>query len=210
LFIFFEFLGDSFGGALKSVGMTNQIKTQILTPECCAFINALHQKFEFQRRDLLASRHQRAKVLLQGGQLGFLPETANVRAADWQVAATPTDLQDRRIEITGPAEPKMIINALNCGAKVFMADMEDALSPTWENILAGQLALSQAVRKTLSFKNESGKEYKMSPKTATLVVRPRGLHLMELNYKVNGEPISGALFFFVVFFFHNVQEQLKS
>lgn len=190
--------------------MTQENQTQVLTPDCCAFINALHHKFESKRRELIAARHVRAENLLAVEKLDFLKETESVRQASWQVATTPADLQDRRIEITGPAEAKMIINALNCGAKVFMADLEDALSPTWANLIDGQLALSQAVRRTLVFKNEAGKEYHLNSKTATLVVRPRGLHLMELNYKVDGEPICGSLFDFGVFFFHNVREQLKT
>ena len=194
--------------------LIKRLQAQILTPALVTFLTTLHKKFEKRRRELLHLREVRAQKIDQGQELDFLKETQSVRTAQWTVANTPPDLQDRRIEITGPAESKMIINALNCGAKVFMADLEDSLSPTWLNILRGHQALSEAVRKTLQFENEQGKKYALDPSSkTTLVVRPRGLHLMEENFVVDEDgrsvPISGALFDFGVYFFCNVHELLK-
>jgi len=158
------------------------VVSEILTTECRQFITTLHQEFEPERQKNLIRRKNRARAIVLGERLDFLSETKHIRESQWQVAVTPADLQDRRVEITGPAEAKMIINALNCGAKVFMADLEDALSPTWTNIILGHQALNQAVRKTLSFENDAGKTYALNPQTATLLVRPRGLHLSEENF----------------------------
>lgn len=177
---------------------------KIFSSDAKQFLNFLHKRFDLIRRELLQVRVQR-----RGKKLDFLPETASIRSSQWSVASAPADLNDRRVEITGPAEPKMIINALNCGAKVFMADFEDSLSPTWKNICDGQVALAQAIRRELEFSNENGKTYRLNEKTATLVVRPRGLHLVEENYLVDGEPISGSLLDFGLYFFHNAQELLK-
>lgn len=177
---------------------------KILSAEAQEFLRYLHNNFEMNRRELLQVRVQR-----RGKKLDFLPETEKIRSEQWRVADAPADLNDRRVEITGPAEAKMIINALNCGAKVFMADFEDSLSPTWQNIVEGQVALAKAVRRQLSFTNEAGKTYQLNDKLATLVVRPRGLHLVEDNFKVDDKPISGSLFDFGLYFFHNANELLK-
>ncbi len=207
--------------------MTNKIQSEIqikeisqklLTDDCRKFLNALHFQFDPERKKLLEARRKKELALNAGANLDFLTETSQVRSSDWKVAKTPQDLNSRRIEITGPAEPKMIINALNSGANVFMADLEDALSPTWENILVGHHALSQAVRKNLSYQNEAGKKYELKNETATLIVRPRGLHLIEENYHIDiqtgsephRESICGSLFDFGVYFFHNAQELIRT
>ncbi|HWU44724.1 MAG TPA: malate synthase A, partial [Bdellovibrio sp.] len=150
-----------------------------------------------------------AKQLNHGAKLQQCEYTRDIREADWTVAKAPRDLNDRRVEITGPAEPKMIINALNSGAKVFMADFEDSLSPTWKNILLGQVSLKQAVRRTLQFQSENGKVYSLNQRIATLVVRPRGLHLEEKNFQIRGQAISASLFDFGLYFYHNVHELLR-
>jgi malate synthase len=189
-------------------------QTEVLTPAVIDFILSLHAKFEVPRRKLLEARTQRTERIASGEAIEFLAATENVRRQDWKVAEAPEDLQDRRVEITGPAEPKMIINALNCGAKVFMADLEDSLAPTWNSILSGHKALSEAVRKTLTFENESGRNYSLDLNSkTTLVVRPRGLHMLEENFQIvdGGEatPISASLFDFGVFFFHNAKALLS-
>src|SRR5689334_3368305 len=143
---------------------------RVLTPDALDFLGRLAREFEPRRQAILAARTARAKRIAAGEQLGFLSETASVRDSAWQVATAPADLNDRRVEITGPAEAKMTINALNSGAKVFMADFEDALSPTWANVVGGQAALQDAVRRTLSFTSPEGKQYQLADSVATLVV----------------------------------------
>jgi malate synthase len=181
---------------------------RVLTPGALDFITRLVAEFEPRRQEILAARHERATRLAAGERLDFLTETANVRDGDWSVARAPADLNDRRIEITGPAEAKMTINALNSGAKVFMADFEDSLSPTWANVIGGQAALQDAVRKTLSFDSPEGKHYELGETLATLVVRPRGWHLVERHLEVDGQPVSASLFDFGLYFFHNAAEAL--
>lgn len=187
----------------------SQLQREILTPSAFQFIRCLSQEFESRRKDLLRAREIRQEIFSKDpSALQLLPETRSVREdLTWQVSPAPKDLNDRRVEITGPAEPKMIINALNSGAQVFMADFEDALSPTWRNVLEGQLGLREAVSRKL--KVESGsKTYELNEKTATLVVRPRGLHLIEEHLKIDGEAVSASLFDFGLYFFHNIQELL--
>jgi len=181
----------------------------ILSPEALSFLAALHEKFNRHRLALLARRAERQAQIDQGQMPLFLPETQQIRLSSWQVAATPADLQDRRVEITGPAERKMMINALNSGAKVFMADLEDALSPTWENIINGQINLYDAVRRNIAYTAPDGKAYALNAQTAVLVVRPRGWHLEEKHVLVNGEPIAASLFDFGLYFFHNAHESLR-
>src|SRR6185312_13479731 len=181
---------------------------EILTPEALAFIEQLHRHFEPRRQEILQARAVRQAEINDGGALGFLDETAGVREADWQVAPAPADLNNRRVEITGPAERKMIINALNCGANVFMADFEDALSPTWDNLVRGQLNLRDAVRRTISFENPDGRQYSLNDDIATLVIRPRGWHLWERHLLVDGQPLAGGIVDFGLYFFHNAQELL--
>lgn len=188
----------------------SSLQREILTPSAFQFIRCLSQEFEFRRRDLLRAREGRQRLLTQDpSHFQLLPETKEIRAdLTWQVASSPKDLTDRRVEITGPAEPKMIVNALNSGAQVFMADFEDALSPTWRNVLEGQSALRDAVLKKLRVES-NGKVYELNEQTATLVVRPRGLHLVEEHFSIDGEPVSASLFDFGLYFFHNVQELLN-
>jgi malate synthase len=180
----------------------------ILSDEALGFVAALHKEFNPRRLELLAAREAR-KARLDAGELpDFLPETREVRESDWTVAPIPADLRDRRVEITGPVDRKMIINALNSGANVFMADFEDANSPTWENCIEGQLNLRDAMRRTIAF--DSGtKQYKLNDTVATLLVRPRGWHLTEAHVLIDGEPVSASLFDFGLYFFHNAKAALE-
>ncbi|WP_034354233.1 malate synthase A [Deinococcus phoenicis] len=181
---------------------------EILTPEALAFVADLHRRFDGRRRELLAAREERQSRLDAGELPDFLPGTADIRAGDWKISPLPADLQDRRVEITGPVDRKMIINALNSGARMFMADFEDASSPTWENVVDGQLNLCDAVRGTISL-DQGGKIYRLQDKPAMLLVRPRGLHLPEKHVTVDGETMSGPLFDFGLYAFHNMQERLR-
>ncbi|HEU5021836.1 MAG TPA: malate synthase A [Bryobacteraceae bacterium] len=178
---------------------------EILTPEALALVVALHRKFNGRRKELLAARDARQKRIDRGERPDFLPETASVRAGDWKVAPIPPDLMDRRTEITGPVDRKMIINALNSGASVFMADLEDSNSPTWENIVNGQINLRDAVRGDIAFTSPEGKNYKLGEKPAVLLVRPRGWHLPERHFLIDGEQVSGSFFDFALYFFHNAK-----
>jgi malate synthase len=166
--------------------------TGVLTDEALAFLGALHERFEPRRRELLAARVERRRRIAAGETLDFLPETHEIREGHWSVAAAPADLQDRRVEITGPVDRKMVINALNSGARGFMADFEDSLSPTWANVVGGQLNLSDAIDGTIEFVGDDGREYKLGDDVATLLVRPRGWHLVEKHVRVDGEPVAGA------------------
>ena len=185
------------------------VESQILSSEARAFLTELARNFEPRRQELLARRRARQKEIDAGKLPDFLPETAAIRQGDWKVAPIPKDLLDRRVEITGPVERKMIINALNSGASVFMADFEDSNSPTWQNNLEGQANLRDAVRATISYVSPEGKRYALNPKTATLLVRPRGWHLDERHFQVDGKPISASLFDFGLYFFHNAEELIR-
>ena len=177
----------------------------ILSDEALGFVALLHKEFNDRRLELLAAREER-KARLDAGELpDFLPETQEIRESEWTVAPIPDDLRDRRVEITGPVDRKMIINALNSGANVFMADFEDANSPTWENCIQGQLNLIDAVRRTISL-DTGAKQYKLNDQTATLLVRPRGWHLTEEHVTVDGVAVSASLFDFALYFFHNATE----
>lgn len=182
---------------------------EIFTPEAANFFYKLHQEFNGARVSLLAKREARQKEITAGKKPDFLKETESVRTSKWKVAECPADLQDRRVEITGPVEAKMMINALNSGAKVFMADIEDALSPTWENVVEGQIALKEAVRRTLAFTSPEGKSYKLNDTIATLLVRPRGWHLEEKNVLIDGKPVSASILDFALYFFHNTTEAVR-
>jgi len=182
---------------------------RVLTPDALAFVARLHREFNARRLELLAERRRRWLRLQDGETLGFRPETSSIRAADWRVAPAPEDLEDRRVEITGPADRKMMINALNSGARVFMADLEDSMSPTWENVVDGQANLMDAVRRTLSLDAPDGRQYRLSSTTATLVVRPRAWHLDESHARVDDSPISASLFDFGLYFFHNSSELIR-
>jgi malate synthase len=178
---------------------------QVLNPESLKFLAALSWKFEGTRQELLGRRVQRQTELDQGNMPDFLPETQAIRDGDWTAAPLPPDLRERRVEITGPVDRKMIINALNSGANCYMADFEDANSPTWENCVQGQINLRDAVRGTIRYESPEGKTYQPAQKTATLLVRPRGWHLNEKHVRVDGRPISAALFDFGLFFYHNAR-----
>ncbi|RAL27055.1 malate synthase A [Thermoflavimicrobium daqui] len=183
---------------------------EILTPDALQFIAKLTMKFNDAREKLLYNRVIRQKELDTGKLPRFLTETREIREGDWTIAPIPLDLQDRRVEITGPAsDRKLVINALNSGAKVFMADFEDANSPTWKNTIQGQINLRDAIRRTIQFVNLDGKQYKLKEQIATLIVRPRGWHLNELHVTVNGKPVPGGLFDFGLYFFHNVHKLLE-
>jgi malate synthase len=182
---------------------------EILTPEALDFIVRLQRTFNPRRKERLAARVTRQAALDAGQKPDFLPETKAIRDADWSVAPLPADLLDRRVEITGPVDRKMIINALNSGAKVFMADFEDSTTPTWDNLLDGQLNLRDAVRRTITFEDPSTKKsYKLIDSPAVLFVRARGWHLEERHVIVDGEPMSGSLFDFGLYAFHNAKELL--
>ena len=181
---------------------------EILTAECMEFIAVLHRNFHATRKELLNERIAAQKKIDAGEQLNFLPETESVRKGDWVVNPIPADLQDRRVEITGPVDRKMIINALNSGASIFMADFEDSNTPSWSNVIQGQINLKEAVRKTISLTTPE-KEYKLNDKLAVLMVRPRGWHMLEKHFEVDGEAVSGSLFDFGVYFFHNAKELLS-
>ena len=180
----------------------------ILTPEALAFVRMLAHRFEGRRRELM-SRRQKVQADIDAGILpDFLAETKHVRDGDWKVAPVPADLADRRVEITGPVDRKMVINALNSGAKTYMADFEDSHSPTWANTIDGQINLRDAVNRTIEFKSPQGKTYRLNDQTATLIVRPRGWHLVEKHMLMDGQPVSGSLFDFGLYFFHNAKTLL--
>jgi malate synthase len=192
---------DIRGGAVPGID-------EVLTPEAANFVAMLEREFGARRRELLAKRQER-KARLDAGELpDFLPETREIRESDWTVAPIPHDLLDRRVEITGPVDRKMIINALNSGASVFMADFEDANAPTWANNIDGQFNLRDAVRRTITF-SAGAKEYRLNEKTATLLVRPRGWHLVEEHFRVDGRAVSASIFDFAMYFFHNAKELIR-
>lgn len=181
---------------------------EILTPEAMSFVATLARAFEGRREELLAKREQRQSELDAGKKPDFLPETEHIRQGTWTVAPIPADLQDRRVEITGPVERKMVINALNSGAKMFMADFEDSHAPTWDATIQGQINLRDAIESTVTFSGPEGKSYKLNDKVATLLVRPRGWHLNEKHVLIDGKPISGGIFDFGLYLFHNAKRLL--
>jgi malate synthase len=194
----------------QGVSVTGKVSkefAQILTPEALGFVAKLHRQFEPRRQELLARRAARQKEF-DGGKLpDFLAETKSIRESEWQVGRQPKDLLDRRVEITGPTDRKMVINALNCGASTFMADFEDANCPTWHNMIDGQINLRDAVRRSITFE-QGGKQYRLNEKTAVLLPRPRGWHLDEKHVVIDAKPVSGSIFDFALYFFHNAKELL--
>ena len=178
---------------------------EILTPDALTLVARLHRQFEGRRQELLRARRERAARLDAGERPDFLDETASIRAGDWSISPLPADLQCRRVEITGPVDRKMIINALNSGADSYMADFEDSNTPNWHNQIAGQVNLRDAVRRTIRFE-QNGKLYQLNEKVATLLVRPRGWHLDEKHVRVDGQRVSGGVFDFALFMFHNARE----
>lgn len=183
--------------------------TEVLTPEALAFVGRLQKEFGDRRLELLRLREERQVRLDAGESPEFLASTREVRESEWKVAKAPKDLQDRRVEITGPTDRKMLINALNSGARVFMADFEDANSPTWSNLVEGQVNLIDAIERRIGFTNPDGKEYRLNEEIATLLVRPRGWHLEEKHVELRGKPVSGSLFDFGLYFFHNAERLRK-
>jgi malate synthase len=183
---------------------------EIFTDEAVQFVASLQREFNAERLRLLAERSQRQAQLDAGGTLELRSETANVREADWRVAPLPADLRDRRVEITGPTDRKMVINALNSGANCFMADFEDSNSPTWSNLAQGHVNLIDAIEKKIEFTSSDGKEYRLGDEVATLLLRPRGWHLPEKHFLVDGEQVAGALFDFGFFFWHNARRLLDA
>jgi malate synthase len=181
---------------------------RIVTPEALAFLEMLARHFAPRRKALLRRREEVQRAIRDGKMPDFLDETIEIRERSWTVAPAPADLNDRRVEITGPVERKMMINALNSGARVFMADFEDALSPPWTNVIAGQVNCIEAVRRTLEYTSPEGKRYRLGERLATLVVRPRGWHLDEKHVLLDGQPMSASLFDFGLYFFHNARELL--
>src|SRR5258706_6425369 len=194
--------------ASRGVALGDRVTTEfaeILTPEALEFVAKLHRRFEPRRQELLARRAARQKEFDRGVLPDFLAETKQIRGADWVIAAQPTDMLDRRVEITGPTDRKMVINALNCGASTFMADFEDANCPTWFNMIDGQINLRDAVRRSITLE-QGGKGYKLNDKTAVLLPRPRGWHLDEKHVTVDGKAVAGGIFDFALHFFHNAKE----
>jgi malate synthase len=182
----------------------------VLTPEALAFLAELHRRFAPRRAELLERRKQRRAEIARTATLDFLPDTAAVREGDWRVAEAPPALQDRRVEITGPTDRKMTVNALNSGARIWLADFEDASAPTWANVVGGQINLIDAYERRIDFTTPEGKSYALRPaqELATAVVRPRGWHLDERHLTVDGEPVPGALVDFGLYFFHNARRLL--
>jgi malate synthase len=195
----------TYGPGIEIAGRVTPEYAEILTPEAVAFTVKLQRAFGGQRTELLARRAARQKELDAGKLPDFLPETRAIREAEWSCAPVPADLQDRRVEITGPVDRKMIINALNSGANVFMADFEDANTPSWDNNIQGHLNLRDAIRRKIDYVTSEGRPYKLQEKTATLFVRPRGWHLPEKHVTIDGQPISGGIFDFALYFFHNAK-----
>ncbi len=201
-------MADVTGVAIKGAQAPGQ--ERILSAAALEFLAHLERSFGAERKRLLAARAERQQRLDAGEKPTFPAETRAIRDADWTVAPLPKDLLDRRVEITGPVDRKMVINALNCGASVYMADFEDASTPSWANLIEGQLNLIDAVNRTIAFDDpQTGRHYALQPKTATLLVRPRGWHLPEAHVFVDGAAMSGSLFDFGLYFFHNAQELVK-
>jgi malate synthase len=201
--------GLTLPAGVEVLGSLGERYAEILAPDALGFLAELQRRFGPAREELLARRRE-VDARLQAGELpDFLEETRAIREADWQIAPVPADLQDRRTEITGPVDRKMVVNALNSGASVYMADFEDATTPTWANLIEGQINLRDAVRREIDFTDpDSGKRYRIGGETATLLVRPRGWHLPEAHVRIDGRPMSGALFDFGLFVFHNAKELL--
>src|SRR6202040_2242240 len=194
---------------VQLLGAVTPAFAEILTPDALAFVAKLQRAFGGRREECLQRRQDRQAALDRGETLDFLAETKSIREDDWTCAPIPADIQDRRVEITGPTDRKMVINALNSGAKIFMADFEDANAPTWANMVEGQINLRDAIRRTIRFTNPEGKEYRLNERTAVLFVRPRGWHLDEKHVLVDAEPVAGALFDFGLFSFHNARELIE-
>ncbi len=197
-------------GSLEILEKLDPRYSAILTSDVQAFIGDLAERFEGRRQELLGKRVLRQERIKKGEMPDFLPHTKHIRESAWKVAPIPPDLQDRRVEITGPVERKMMINALNSGAKVFMADFEDSLTPTWNAVMEGQINLRDATQKTISFTSPEGKKYRLNKETAVLIVRPRGWHLDEKHIIFQGKPVAGALMDFGIYFWLNAKQLLEN
>src|SRR5207237_5149933 len=196
--------------AIEHVQLKGKVEgraAEVLTPTALEFVAKLQREFAERRQELLRLRGERQARLDAGESPQVLVTTSSVRDSEWKVGKTPKDLQDRRVEITGPTDRKMLINALNSGARVFMADFEDANSPTWSNIVEGQVNLTDAIERRIGFTSPEGKEYRLNDKVATLLVRPRGWHLDERHVAVDCKPMSGSLVDCGLYFFHNAERQ---
>ncbi len=202
-------MAPSIRNGVEITGGAIDRSAEVLTSQALDFVADLARAFEPTRSALLAARVTRQAELAAGGELGFLPDTKQVREGEWRVKPVPADLEVRKVEITGPTDRKMVINALNSGASTYMADFEDANTPTWENMVSGQANLIDAVRKTIDFTSPEGKRYTLNTELATIIVRPRGWHLLEKHLLVDGKPIAGAFMDFGLFFFHNAKAQLE-
>ena len=200
---------DDRASNIQVVGRVDDRGDEILTSEALAFVAELQRRFGARRDELLRRRRLRREEISRAGKMDFLPETQNIRRSEWTVAPAPSDLVDRRVEITGPPEPKMAINALNSGARVWLADLEDANTPHWKNVISSQLALADAVRRRLTYEAPEGKVYQLNEgRLATIVVRPRGWHLEERHLLVDDKPTVGAFVDFGLYFFHSARELL--
>ena len=201
-------MSEKFPGGIEIHGRLTPEYREILSDAAIAFVAGLHRMFEPRRQELLAKRAARQKEFDAGTLPDFLPGTKSIRESEWTIGAQPKDMLDRRVEITGPTDRKMVINALNCGASTFMADFEDANCPTWDNMIEGQVNIRDAVRRTITLE-QNGKQYKLNEKTAVLIPRPRGWHLDEKHMTVDGKRVSGSIFDFALLFFHNAKELLS-
>src|SRR6266699_2662710 len=190
--------------------LRDEVEAQVLTPDASLFLTRLARRFEPRRQELIERRRICQQRIDAGEMPDFLSETTSTREKEWTVAPIPHDLHDRRVEITGPVDRKMIINALNSGANVFMADFEDSNSPTWQNNLEGQANLRDTVAGTITYTSPEGKQYRLNSRVATLLVRPRGWHLDEKHFEVDGKPISASLFDFGLYFFHNAKRLMAN
>jgi malate synthase len=195
---------------IHDVGLDERSRTEILSPQAQEFVAELHGRFAARRRGLLAARAQRQQVLQSGGTLEFLAETRAIRDEEWEVAPPRPDYADRRVEITGPTDRKLVINALNSGARGFMADFEDANAPTWVNQVSGHANLIDAIDRTITYTSSDGRDYALNPQTATLLVRPRGWHLDEKHLRFDDEPVAGAFMDFGLFAFHSARRLLDA
>ena len=198
-------MSEKYPGGVEIRGAVTPDFAAILTADAVAFMAKLCRTFEPRRQELLAARSARQKEFDAGKLPDFLPATRKIRESEWKIADQPRDMLDRRVEITGPTDRKMVINALNSGASTFMADFEDANCPTWSNMIEGQINLRDAVRRTITFE-QAGKQYSLNDETAVLIPRPRGWHLDEKHVRLDGKPVSGGIFDFALYFFHNAKE----
>jgi malate synthase len=196
--------------AVEIHGRLSDGYADVLTPQALVFVVKLARKFEARRRELMDLRKQRQTEFDSGKLPDFPSDTRPIRESDWSVAPAPHDLLDRRVEITGPTDRKMVINALNSGANVFMADFEDSNTPTWDNMIEGQINLRDAISRTIAFASPDGKRYALNDRTATLLVRPRGWHLVEKHVVIDGESVSASIFDFALYFFHNAKPLLAN